>query len=351
MIKNKVLLLPLVCGLLMLCGCKRNKTEIALITDGGTQMDGAYNEACDKGIKQFCDEKGRSYHVYTPDLGTYEDYMTKIDEAVSNGSEIIICPSYMLEEAVFYAAKEYTKVNFVLVDGLPHSNDYTDFTIPENVMPITFSEEEAGFLAGYAAVRDGYDRLGFLGGMAEDGVIKYGYGFVQGADYAGIELGKKVYIAYTYMGTFSETQEVRDIAALFYDYSVKAIFACAGASGNSVMKAAEEKSGAVIGADFDHSTESPSIVFSCVKNIDKAVYTALSDYFNGNFKGGGEKHLTAAEDGVRLTMDTGKFNEFSDVEYNAIFDELESKTIVPYANTDIGTTAELDLVNTEIIYQ
>lgn len=339
------------------CGCKKGpspvkgKTEVAFISDGGTINDGAYNENCYNGVKQYCDENGVAYNNYIPDLGSIDSYLAQINKAVSDGAKVIVCPTYMMEEAVYQAAKEHAKVDFILVDGLPHNSDYTDYTIDENVMPITFAEEEAGFLAGYAAVRDGYERLGFLGGMAEDSVIRYGYGFVQGADYAGIELGQKVYIAYTYLGTFSENENVHDMAAIFYDYSVKAICACGGESDNSVLKAAEEKSGAVIGTDVDQSVSSPSVVFSCVKNYDKAVYNALADYYSGNFSGGAERHLTAAEDGISLTMDTAKFNEFSDIEYNAIYEELKTKKIVPYANTDVATTAELNLVNTEIIYQ
>jgi len=355
--KISIITLIIACMAMSFCGCKKNKVigssiaEVAFVTDGGTINDGAYNEKCYEGVKKYCDENGITYNNYVPEAGTVDSYVAKINEAANDGAKIIICPTYMMEEAVYKAASELTKVDFVLVDGLPHNSDYTDYTIAENVLPITFAEEEAGFLAGYAAVRDGYERLGFLGGMAEDSVIRYGYGFVQGADYAGIELGHKVYIAYTYLGTFSENQDVHDMAAIFYDYSVKAICACGGESNNSVLKAAEEKSGAVIGTDVDQSLNSPAVVFSCVKNYDKAVYDVLADYYSGNFTGGTERHLTAAEDGISLSMDTAKFNEFSEIEYNAIFDELKSKTIVPYANTDIATTAELNLVNTEIIYQ
>lgn len=353
MTKKIGVFIVLIMSLSVLCGCKKGGSgpEVAFITDGGTVEDGKYNEVCYRGVKQYCNEKGILSKVYIPDEETTDSYLTQIKDAVASGAKVVICPSYMLEEAVYTAANEYPKVDFILVDGVPHNSDYSDSTIAENVLSITFSEEEAGFLAGYAAVRDGYKRLGFLGGMAEDSVIKYGYGFIQGADYAGIELGEKIYIAYTYTGTFSENKDVHDMAAIFYDYSVEAIFAVAGASGNSVMKAAEEKSGAVIGADVDQSLDSSSIVFSCIKNMDKAVYDALDDFYNDRFAGGTERHLTAAENGVALTMDNGKFKTFSDIEYKAIYNGLVSKEIVPYGNTDIGNTSELDLVNTEIIYQ
>lgn len=332
------------------CGGKKESCEVALITDIGTVEDGGVNEECYKGIKRLCEEKGLSYRYFIPNGYDTADYSEQIKIAIDNGAKVIVCPGYMLEESVYNAAKENESVKFILVDGLPHNADYSDFTIAENVLPITFAEEEAGFLAGYAAVRDGYKRLGFLGGMPEESVIRYGYGFVQGADYAGIELGRKVYIAYSYMDTFSEDKKVYDTASVFYDFSVEIIMANGGAIDNSVMTAAEEKNKAVIGTDIDKAYDSNSVAFSCVKNIEGSVYNALSDYANDTFSGGAERHLTVAEDGIYLTMN-GKFKEFSEVEYNAIISEMKAKNIVPYAGTNIGTTAELDLVNVEVIYQ
>jgi len=342
-------------AMLAFAGCNKKtisteKYEVAFITDVGTVEDGGCNEQCYNGIEKYCTENGISYTSYIPEGYETQVYMQTITKAVENGANVIVCPGYLLEEAVYNSASEYEKVSFILVDGIPHNSDYTDYTIPENVLSITFAEEEAGFLAGYAAVRDGYDRLGFLGSMPEESVIKYGYGFVQGADYAGIEIGKKVYIAYTYMGTFSDDQKVYDTAAVFYDYSVEAIMASGGTISSAVMQAAEEKGKAVIGVDVDESIESPSVVFSCIKNYEDAVYNAVADVYNESFPGGTVRHLTASEKGIEITMDK-TFNEFSEVEYSAIYNELASKEIVPYAGTDIGTTAELDLVNTEIIYQ
>ena len=75
-------------------------------------------------------------------------------------------------------------------------------SIPSNCYCITFKEEQAGYLAGYAVVKDGYTKLGFLGGMAVPAVIRYGYGYVQGADAAAKELGTNIDINYFYGGQF-----------------------------------------------------------------------------------------------------------------------------------------------------
>ena len=79
------------------------------------------------------------------------------------------------------------------------AGDLGDTAPAANTALITYKEEQAGYLAGYAAVYDGYKELGFLGGMAVPAVIRYGYGFVQGADAAAKELGADdVHIKYWY---------------------------------------------------------------------------------------------------------------------------------------------------------
>jgi len=66
----------------------------------------------------------------------------------------------------------YPDVNFVLIDGNPHNADYSEFRTNENAVGIVFAEEQAGFLAGYAAVKDGYTKLGFMGGMAVPAALR-----------------------------------------------------------------------------------------------------------------------------------------------------------------------------------
>ena len=113
--------------------------------------------------------------------------MESIKTAVENGAKVIVCPGYLFEEAIYNVQDEYPEVNFLLLDGEPHNADYSDYKTGSNVHNILYQEEQAGYLAGYAAVKDGYTKLGFLGGMAVPAVIRYGYGFVQGADAAAAE--------------------------------------------------------------------------------------------------------------------------------------------------------------------
>lgn len=324
--------------------------DVLLITDVGTVEDGSFNQGAWEGIKRYGEEKDVLVGYYEPENTDKESYLKEVKKGVKNGAKLIICPGYLLEETVYEAAKDYPDVDFILLDGEPHNADYSDMTIANNVMPILFAEEQAGFLAGYAAVRDGYTGLGFMGGIPEDPVIRFGYGFVQGADYAAIERGVSVHIRYTYTNTFYEDNAVERMAETWYNDDTEAIFACGGAMGRSVMRAAEKCNKKVIGVDVDQRNESDTVITSAVKSLANAVYMSISDYYDGNFGGGFVKRYSAAEGGVSLPLESSRFNRFSQAEYDSIYQLLVDGTVVPYEKTNVGTTEELSLVNTVITY-
>lgn len=334
---------------LFLAGCGE-KTEIALITDIGTVTDGSFNQGVWQGIERYTNETGKTCEFYRPTGTDIKSYMKTIKTAVKKGAKVVVCPGELFGEAVFQAQKKYPKVSFILIDGTPHNEDYSDETIGPNTMAVVFADEESGFLAGYAAVRDGYKHLGFLGGDTQEPVIRYGYGFVQGADYAAIELGTMININYCYGKTFEESPAMKDLAASWYQSGTQLIFACAGSMGHSVMRAAEENGGRVIGVDVDQSRESDTVVTSALKSLENAAYSGLKSFY-GDKTGFGEIYrMDAANDGVGLPMDSSRFVNFNDAQYNAIFDQLVSGKVEPYAGTDFGNTFDLTLVNTTVSY-
>jgi len=355
--RNLIKLLLIVFPCLMLLGCNKEESEeiedpveVLMITDYGTINDGSFNEGTWKGILKYTEETGCISNYYVPD-GTDKDSITEqIKRGVKNGAKIIICPGYLHEEAVYNAQIKYPDVKFVIIDGVPHNSDYSDSTIGENTLSIMFAEEQAGFLAGYSAVRDGHTGLGFMGGVPEDSVIRFGYGFVQGADYAAIEMGVEVHIRYSYMNTFDDIPIVEATAATWYEDDTSVIFACGGSIGKGIIRAASEHNGKVIGVDIDQSNESETVLTSAVKSIPEAVYQCLLDYKTGNFKGGVTRTFTAADNGVSLPMDTSRFERFSQSDYDSVYSRLTEGMIVPYKETNIATTQELTLVNTVVTY-
>ena len=335
---KKILLIVLiaVATVAIVSGCSKKQSgsaqtyELALITDLGTIDDKSFNQGSWEGLVRYATENNITHKYYQPTEQSDNAYLAAIDLAVRGGAKVIVTPGFLFEVPVFIAQDRYPDVRFVLVDGTPHDGSYSTFRTGSNVVAVLYAEDQAGFLAGYAAVRDGNRRLGFVGGMAVPAVIKFGYGFIQGAEYAAQELGlpnNSVSVNYHYTGAFAATPEAQTLAASWYNQGVEVIFACGGAVGNSVMAAAEQARRKVIGVDVDQSGESPTVITSAMKGLKASVYAIVTDFYAGRFPGGATQVFDATNDGVGLPMETSKFDSFGMADYSAIFAELASGKI------------------------
>jgi basic membrane protein A and related proteins len=333
----KKTLLVLLTIFVLLPGCSRQRSQrntgkfdLALITDLGTIDDKSFNQGSWEGLVKYAKEKGISHKYYQPAEQTDDAYLAAIDLAVRGGAKLVVTPGFLFETPVFMAQDRYPNVNFVLVDGVPHSADYSEFKTGNNTVGVNYAEDQAGFLAGYAAVKDGNRKLGFIGGMAVPAVVRFGYGFVQGAEYAAKELGLgsgSITINYHYTGAFAATPEAQTLAASWYNSGVDVIFACGGAVGNSVMAAAEQAQKKVIGVDVDQSNESHTVITSAMKGLQVSVYDCIADYYNGKFPGGQTLVFAADNQGVGLPMSTSKFKSFKQSDYDSIYKKLASGAI------------------------
>jgi len=311
--------------------------DLALVTDIGTIDDKSFNQGSWEGLVQYAKEKNITHKYYQPSEQSDDSYLATIDLAVRGGAKVIVTPGYLFEVPIYTAQDRYPNVHFILVDGTPHSADYSAFKTNNNVVGVLYAEDQAGFLAGYAAVKDGNRKLGFMGGMAVPAVVRFGYGFVQGAEYAAQELGLAagaITINYHYTGGFSATPEAQTMAASWYNSGVDIIFACGGAVGNSVMAAAEQAGKKVIGVDVDQSGESYTVITSAMKGLQASVYSCIVDFYAGKFPGGQTLVFSAANNGVGLPMSTSKFQSFNKADYDTIFTKLSDGVIPRMENLD-----------------
>ncbi len=316
--------------------------EIGMITDVGTIDDKSFNQGTWEGIKAYCDANGKTYNYYQPSGQSTELYLEKIEQAVADGAKVIVTPGFLFEEPIFIAQDMYPDVKFVLIDGNPHNADYSEFRTNENTVGIVYAEEQSGYLAGYAAVVEGNTKLGFMGGMAVPAVIRFGYGFVKGAEDAAKELGvTDLSINYHYTGGFSATPEAQAMAASWYNDGVQCIFACGGAVGNSVMAAAEDKGGKVIGVDVDQSPESETVITSAMKGLASSVEQMLTAFYAESFPGGQNLVLGADKEGVSLPMATSKFEKFDQAQYDALFAKLAAGEIKIQNDTDVESADKI----------
>ena len=312
--------------------------ELALITDVGNIDDKSFNEGAWNGVKNYAEANGIAYAYYRPSEDSTAARVETIGTAIDKGAKIVVCPGYLFAEAIGQAQTKYPDVQFLLLDTKPSNADGSDAVISPNVHCILYQEEQAGYLAGYATVMDGYTKLGFLGGMAVPAVVRYGYGYVQGAEAAAKELGLKagtIEMKYWYCGGFGPTDEIKTKMSGWYTAGTEVVFACGGGIFLSATAAAEAAGGKVIGVDSDQSALSPTFITSAMKDLPNSVNLALtSAYANGgkwSADYAGKTAVLGAADncvGLPTAAASWKFTKFTVDQYKAVYAKLVDKSIV-----------------------
>ena len=345
-----ILIIMMIAMSLVGCGAKETNegtgkgAEIALITDKGNIDDKSFNQGAWEGVVAFAKEEKISHTYIKPEEASDAGYLSAIDLAVQGGAKVIVTPGFLFEVPIYEAQTKYPDVKFILLDGTPHPADSFDSEIKENVASILYSEEQSGYLAGYAAVMDGMTNLGFMGGMAVPAVQAFGYGYLQGAEDAATELGLDdgaISAIYHYTGNFEENDTNKATASTMYQEGAEVIFACGGSVGKSVMSAASEAGAKVIGVDVDQRYDSETVITSATKGLSASVISVLESIYEtaswNNFAGK-TTYFNAANDGVGLpTIVIGdekanafdRFEKFDKETYEKVYAKLVDGSVKP----------------------
>ncbi len=330
------------------------KYEIAFVTDVGQLKDKSFNQGTFDGVKLYAHENGLSYKYYQPangDQATDDDRYDAMKAAAENGAKIIVCAGFMQGTALAKAAAEFTDVSFVFVDGWAMTD--ADGNPLTNTLGIAFQEEQCGYLAGYAAVKEGYTKLGFCGGGGgtNPACCRYGYGYVQGASAAAAELGVKVEMNYSwqYGGSFSASPELQTMANGWYENGTEVIFACGGSMFASIAQAASANDGFVIGVDVDQSFESDTVITSAMKGLAASVQWACAKVYDGSYAelGGTCATLGAKDDAVGLPTATWSLTGWTVEEYNEMVKAMADGTLV--VDSDYNNLASTDNLTLNVI--
>ena len=330
------------------------KYEIAFVTDVGQLMDKSFNQGTWEGVKQYATETGKSYKYYQPEGGdgaTDDDRYNAMKLACDNGAKVVVCAGFMQGGALAKAAAEFTDVKFVFIDGWALGMN--------NVAGICFQEEQCGYLAGYAAVMDGYTKLGFTGGGGGSNAAcnRYGYGFVQGANAAAVAKDVDVEINYSWLygASFQASPELQTMANGWYASGTEVIFACGGSMFQSVVAAASANDANVIGVDVDQSYEAPSIVItSAMKGIGEAAYQALkaaeTEAGWAEFLGDNTASIVlgAKDNAVGLPTATWSLTGWTVADYEALFADIVNGTVV-IDGADVSEPASTAKVTVNIV--
>ena len=312
-----------------------NTYEVAFVTDVGQLKDKSFNQGTYDGVKLYANANGLSYKYYQPanaDQATDDDRIDAMQAAVDGGAEIVVCAGFLQEAALKAAAIANPDVNFVFIDGYPLSDD--DGNVLANVAGISFKEEQSGYLAGYAVVKEGYTELGFSGGGGgtNPACCRYGYGYVQGAAAAAEEMETKVNINYTwsYGNQFAASPELQTLINGWYENGTEIVFSCGGSIFQSITAAAAENDGDVIGVDVDQSGDSDTVVTSALKGLTSATTWAIAKFYDDEWAdiGGTGTSLGVDDDSVGLPTATWSLENFSVEEYEDLLAAMKAGDLV-----------------------
>ena len=310
--------------------------SVAMITDYGDITDQSFNQTTYEACKAYCDANGVQFNYYKPAGDSTAERVAMVEAAVDDGYTVVVMPGYAFGETITQVADEYSDITFIALDV--GEGDLGDYTLPSNVYCAVYQEELCGYMAGYAAVKLGYTHLGFLGGMAVPAVVRYGYGFVQGADAAATETGADVTMEYVYGNQFWGDADITAYMDNWYQtLGVEVVFACGGGIYASAAEAAAKVGGKVIGVDVDQAAiidggyGDGMTVTSAMKGLAPTVEHMLTEVAAGNFANYGGKIETLglvsgddpAANYVQIPMESTQWSDsFSQDDYKALVKDM-----------------------------
>ena len=330
---KKILALALaLCMVFAICAVSASAEApaVAMITDYGDITDQSFNQTTYEACKAFADANGLTFQYYKPASDSDEDRSSSMEKAIDDGYTVLVMPGYAFGKAIQNVVPEYDDITFIALDV--SEGDIGDLAadVPANLYCAVYQEELCGYMAGYAAVKLGYTKLGYLGGMAVPAVVRYGYGFVQGADAAAAELGlTDVEIKYVYGNQFYGDSDITAYMDTWYAAGTQVVFACGGGIFTSAGEAAAKVGAKVIGVDVDQAGTIDGLygegmtVTSAMKGLAATVNAELKAVLDGTFEGGKVDNLglvsdVPAENFVQIAPSTQFSDSFTEADYEAL---------------------------------
>ena len=352
--------------------------KVAMVTDYGDITDQSFNQTTWEACLKFGETTGTEVKYYNPTSNDTAGLVASVELAITEGYNVIVMPGYAFGGTIAEVSGNYPEVKFIALDVAAgdlletavalkgESYDYnpdnwtlTDYVHMDNVYCAIYQEQLSGYMAGYAAVKLGYTKLGFLGGMAVPAVMRFGYGYVQGVDAAAKELGITVDMKYAYGNQFFGDADITAVMDTWYQGGTEIVFAYGGGIWTSAAEAAKKVGGKLIGVDTD---QKPVIdgqygegmtITSAMKGLAPTTIDTLTDVVvNGNWANYAGKIVSLglvsedpAANYVQLATTTQFGDAFTEADYAAMVKGMFDGTIT--VSNDISAEPAVSNVNVE----
>jgi basic membrane protein A and related proteins len=304
------------------------------VTDTGGVDDRSFNETAYNGLVQAADELGFEPAVLESE--TEADYAANIQAFIDQGCDLIVTVGFLLGGATATAATDNPDQNFAIVDYdfSEAAGDPAD-EFP-NVAELTFSTDQAAFLAGYvAAATTESGKVGTYGGINIPTVTIFMEGFEAGITYYNEQNSANVELLGwstadgdgLFTGDFEDQAKGRSTTEQLLDQGADIIMPVAGPVGQGTIEAVQAAGGnaKIIWVDTDGcvSVEDACDLFltSVMKNMDVAVHDSTVAAAEDNFEAG--LYTGTLENGG---VGIAPFNEFEESVPQEVKDAVDDLT-------------------------
>lgn len=306
----------------MLVGCGGNESKestdetikIGMVADIGGINDESFNQSAWEGLQQA--QKDFGIEIKVIESKQASEYLQNMESLLDEEVDMVIGVGYTMKEDIQKQAENYPDTQFVLIDE-------TYDTIPENVTPILFRENEAAYLTGLIAGKmTKTNNVGFIGGIQTPVISRFEYGYRAGVK----ESNKDTNVSVQYAGTFSDAAKGKSIANQMYGNGSDIILSAAGGTGLGAIEAAKEQNKYAIGVDRDQSDLAPeNVLTSALKRVNVGVYDTVKEFVEGKLTSGQEKVYGLKEDGVGIPETTKNLVPQDIIDYvNQMIEKVKS---------------------------
>ena len=261
-----------------LCACGKtdsasgDKTVVGLVV-AGAFGDRSFYDSSKEGVDKLASEFS-NVEVKTIECNN-ENHDAQMRNA-ADVSNIVVCVGWEFYN-IETIAPEYPNVHWIWIDNATSAP-------VENVLNITYAQNEGSFLAGYiaAAISDS-GVVGAVGGEDSDTINDFIVGYKQGAEYYAAEKGGSVKVETNYSNDYDDPAKGKECAKALHDLGADVIFQIASKAGDGVFEAAQEGNFYAIGVDSDQKYIADDVIIcSMKKEVGTSIYEAIKAYLNGD---------------------------------------------------------------------
>ena len=279
---KKVISLILVAAMMLgLTACANNAHEgenlkVAVVLAGATG-DRSFYDSANEGLKAL--ENGGNVQGMLFECQNDASMFTSNLISAAEKNDVVVAVGWEFWDALVEYAPQLPDTKFIFVD-----NGLAD--VGDNLLSITYAQNEGSFLVGYIAGKlTTTDKIGAVGGEDSETINDFIVGYEAGAKYA----NPNIQVQTKYADTYDDPARGKELALALYDAGCDIVFQVASRTGEGVFEAAAERKLYAIGVDSDQKYINPDVIIcSMVKQVGPSIEETVSALLEDGTWNGGE---------------------------------------------------------------